>query len=112
VEENFTITPATEGVFSWEDDKTLVFDPTNDIPKETDYTVNIKAGVINQWGGKTKDDIVFSFKTIGRVIVNGLYPASDTYGWEPSTTNISVTFNQEVDHGSAQEHFSISPWTA
>ncbi len=109
VESGFSISPATEGTKSWTNEKTLVFTPTGGFKKDTSYTVTFAQGLISKFGGTTDKSIVLKFKTLGRVAVSSISPVSGSYGKDPNTTNITVTFNQEVDHASAQAHFSISP---
>jgi hypothetical protein len=108
-ESHFSIIPHVDGTISWKDDKTFMFTPEGPLPKETDFTFKFTAGMVSMLSGTIHEDITLQFTTIGAVTVSETFPVGGTYGHEPSTTNVSVTFDQEVDHTSAQEHFSISP---
>ncbi len=109
VEESFSVSPAIDGVISWKDDKTFTYTPNSDLPKETEYTVKFAADMKNKYGGKTEEDITFKFTTIGKVSVKSISPVNGGSGLDPKSANIVVEFNQEVDHASAQQHFSVSP---
>jgi len=109
VERKFSITPETQGTISWESDRIFVFTPQNPLNKDTEYSINFGKGLLSKFGGETKDPINLKFRTIGKVTVIGTYPISGYYGIEPTSTNLVITFNQEVDHESAQQHFSMSP---
>lgn len=108
VEKAFTITPETEGEITWEDDKTFVFTPAQPLPKETHYDIVFTKGIVSKVGGITESDITFSFDTIGAVKVQGWSPGPGASGVKINSS-IYVTFDQQVDHASAQSHFSISP---
>ncbi|MBN2100382.1 Ig-like domain-containing protein [Candidatus Dojkabacteria bacterium] len=109
VEDNFVIEPDTDGEISWKDEKTFVFSPKEDLKKETDYKITFKKGILSKYSGEIDEDIVIKFKTIGRVAVASMSPVSGSAGHDPKTVNVVIEFNQEVDHASAQQHFSISP---
>ena len=106
-EKAFSINPVTEGSFSWPDERTLVLTPKTPLLLNTTYNVLLNSGVKNTFGGTLEENYVASFATIGYVT------ASFTPGWGASevglNTAIRVYFNQEVDHGSAQNNFVISP---
>lgn len=108
VEEAFSINPEIEGDISWEDDKTFIFTPSNPLSKETHYDITFKQGMKNQTGGISEQDIIFAFDTVGAVKVIGWYPGYGATNVKTSTS-INVTFDQEVDHSSAQSNFSTSP---
>ncbi len=108
VESAFSINPETEGEITWEDDRTFIFTPSENFPKETHYNVTLKQGMESKVGGVSEEDIVYSFDTIGAVRVIGWSPG---YGATSArvTSSINVIFDQAVDHTSAQESFSMSP---
>jgi len=107
VRSSFSVTPETKGEIAWTDDKTFIFTPEI-LQKETEYTVTIAKGAKNQLGGFFEEDFSYSFTTIGRVRVIGWSPISWATGVKTSAT-IGVTFDQAIDHASAQSKFSISP---
>lgn len=108
VESNFTISPEIDGEISWKDEKTFQFDPTENLERGTKYTVTFKKGIRSDVYGITEEDIIFSFETAGKVVVNSFSPIDGSTGHDTALT-ISVTFNQEVDKESAQSKFSLSP---
>ncbi|MFC1780554.1 Ig-like domain-containing protein [Patescibacteria group bacterium] len=110
VEEAFSISPETEGEISWEDDLTLVFTPTT-LVKETHYIVNFTQGIKSKLGGFSEEAITFEFDTIGAVRVAGWSPGYGATGISVGTA-VNVTFDQQVDHSSAESKFSISPSTS
>jgi uncharacterized protein YvpB len=109
VEDKFSINPEVKGEIKWDDDKTLVFEPEKDLKKETAYEVKVAKGALSKVSGMIEDDIVLNFTTIGRVKVISHSPVNGASGLNPGSTNVVVEFNQQVDHGSAQSRFSISP---
>lgn len=108
VEKAFSIKPDIAGTISWEDDRTFVFTPDSPLPKETHFDVKFKKGFLSKAGGFSEDDVTFGFDTIGRVAVVGWSPRNGS-GGNSIGSSINVTFNQQVDHSSAQSRFSISP---
>ncbi len=109
VEEHLALTPETEGEWSWEDDRTLLFAPAQPLAKDTRYDITLAKGTQNQAGGETQEDLLLGFHTIGAVQVIGINPFSGASGIDPNINAISLTFNQEVDRESAQQHFAMTP---
>lgn len=110
VEENFSISPAIEGNFSWsEDNKTLIYKPATQMPYETTFQITVKKGALNEKGAYLPEDVKFSFKTIGRIWAS-LSPRNGATGVSVKTP-VKVYFNQSVDQKSAIEHFQINPET-
>lgn len=107
VTEGFKLEPAVEGELKWQDDKTLIYEHA-DFKKDQKYTISFPKGLPSVNGGITEQKIEHNFTTIGRVQVSSFYPATGASGVGRGT-NINVTFNQQVDHASAQSKFSISP---
>lgn len=106
-EQAFSFEPETEGEIAWEDQKKFIFTPTQ-LQKETHYTVKFAKGLRSLKGGTSEQAIEFEFDTIGAVAVAGWNPGYGAAGINRGT-NINVTFNQAVDHASAESKFSISP---
>lgn len=111
VQNNFITIPEIKGTFSWLDDKTLNFKPDQSLTKDTSYTVTIKKGIFNSSGLESTSDITFDFKTIGYINISETSPANNQVKVD-ETAVIRVTFNQEVDHDSAQNKFGIEPATS
>ncbi len=109
VEERFKLNPEVVGQLRWENDRTLVFSPENALPKETRYEIRLEQGITTMYGGVTKEDLVLSFETVGKVGVQGFSPLPHSSGVDPTKVDVVVEFNQEVDRFSAQQHFSLSP---
>lgn len=106
VQDNFSITPSVSGAMSWEDPKTFVFNPDQNLAKETTYKVNFPAGLRSTVGGYTEKEVAWEFTTIGAVTVSSFAPAGNSAS---KGSNINITFNQAVDKASAQSHVSITP---
>lgn len=103
----FSIDPKVSGTFSWSD-RVLTFKPASSLAKNTQYSVIVAktAKAADQSG--FSEDISFQFTTIGYVSVSKFTPANGASAVDKGTA-ISVTFNQAVDHASAESKFSISP---
>jgi uncharacterized protein YvpB len=107
VKANFSINPAVEGVIEKVDDTTYIF-KGNNFSKNTKYEVKLAKGMRSTKGGLFEKDFFHSFTTIGYVRVVGFAPGNNVNNVKRAT-NINVTFNQAVDHATAQAKFSISP---
>ena len=103
-----TISPNTEGNWSWNDSKNLQFVAANNWQYGTNYQIKIGKGLKDLQGGYLQEDVVLGFSTIGRVKVTGNWPSNGASG-VVANSKIKVQFNQEVDHASAQALFSIYP---
>jgi uncharacterized protein YvpB len=112
VENAFKITPEVAGKFEWENEQTIKFIPDNLLLKDTEYSIDFEKGLINAYGGMTKDPINVKFKTIGKVQIYEVSPFAGQNGLDPNTTNITIRFNQEVDRQSVQDHFWMNPGVA
>lgn len=106
-EKAFSISPTVEGVFSWRDDRTLVFQPTI-LQKETKYNVSLSTSALAADSSPLEEIISFNFTTIGAVSIASSSPVNGATG-APLDQKISIVFNQDVDKSSAQSKFSISP---
>lgn len=105
----FYIVPTTTGKISWEDEKTFIFLPDQGFKKGADYTIKFLSGVENKYGGKTDQDIELHFSLAGVVKVLSIFPKNASYGQSVDLSRVVIEFDQEVDHSSAQNSFSISP---
>ncbi len=110
VEQNFSIEPNVAGTFEWLDSKTFSY-VTSELTKGIDFTVKFKTGTESLSGGILEKDLVYQFRTIGKVWVGSVTPEGGSSGVSEST-NIIITFDQEVDKQSAQDNFRISPFVA
>jgi uncharacterized protein YvpB len=107
--DHLTINPPIEGQFEWEDERTLTLNQQQPLTKDTVYEVTLAKGIKNLAGGSTEEELKLTFKTIGKVGVTSISPFSGSSGIDPKNVTVAITFNQEVDHQSAHEHFSLSP---
>lgn len=94
----------TPGSGSWKDDKTFKFTPTKLEPGVT-YKYTLQKGLASQAGGLFETDQVLQFSTNGAVSAS-IGPSS---GEVATNANVTVAFDQAVDHGSAESHFAITP---
>lgn len=108
VEKLFSIKPELKGTIKWKNDKTFIFTPKEGLPKATHFKVVFDKGLKSSLGGYIEEEIVYEFDTIGRVKVIGWLPGYNA-GNISVASSVNVTFNQQVDHPSAQSKFSISP---
>ena len=76
--------------------------------KNTKYTMTVSKEAKAIDGSPFEDVFSYSFTTIGYVAVSAFSPANNASGVGLSST-VAVTFNQAVDHASAQSKFSINP---
>lgn len=107
-EQNISYSPAINGTYTWQDGRTLVYVPTEPLQKETKYTITIAPGLKSIYGGVSDKSITQEFETIGKIKITENSPANGQIKVGISS-DISVTFDQEVNHDSAQQKFSISP---
>lgn len=108
VEQRLLIEPFIETELAWEGNNILTLSPTSEFPKETQYTVTLAEGLQSLTGGISEQEIKYNLTTIGAVRVSKFNPKKSTVR-VLRDANIVVTFDQEVNHASAQSKFSISP---
>lgn len=107
VEQRLTLEPKFERVLSWSDDSTvLTITPDATLAFATDYAVTISAGAQDAKGGFLNAAAVLPFRTIGPVAVAAISPSGSGVTLE---SGIRVDFDQAVDHGSAEGHFTLQP---
>ena len=107
-EKAFSLTPKADGGFSWEGNRLLKFLPKNPLEKNTQYTVSISKEAKAADESLFESGLSYSFTTIGYVTVSGFYPANSARNVDIGT-KISITFNQAVDHKSAEDSFALTP---
>lgn len=104
-----TITPTIASTLSLsEDQRTVTITLTEGLAYETLYEVRIPAGTEDTSGGSLPEDVVFDFLTIGAVRLARSSPADGNAGVGIKSP-VRVTFDQEVDHASAEGAFRIEP---
>ena len=104
----FSTDPKIDGDTSWESARMLVFKPKSPLSKNTKYTVGVSKSAKAADDSNFEEAFSYSFTTIGHVAVSGFYPGNGARNVDLNS-RINVTFNQAVDHESAQDKFSISP---
>ncbi|MFA6511815.1 MAG: Ig-like domain-containing protein [Patescibacteria group bacterium] len=109
VEKHFSITPDIAGETTLSDDgTTLNFAPTKNLAYATAYDATVSKGAETAVGGSLEEDVVYSFTTIGAARITRTSPQDGNSGVGVNNT-ITFTFDQDVDHASAESHFSIKP---
>jgi uncharacterized protein YvpB len=93
------------GEGKWESDTVYAFKPETVAAGKT-YTYHIKAGLRSQAGGILTHDIDGSFATVGAVAVTSSSPRGKELS--QGQQQIKFTFDQAVDHQSAQQRFTVS----
>ncbi|HSX27926.1 MAG TPA: C39 family peptidase [Candidatus Saccharimonadales bacterium] len=89
----------------WQNDTTYIFTPDKLEPNKS-YTYLFRAGFTSQDGGMVEADRSFTVQTPGPSTVVNASPWGSNLR---RTVPIQFTFDQPVDHASAQSHFRISP---
>lgn len=105
-EKAISIAPSVQGAFSWEGLRKLIFTPSRELAKNTTYTIKVSTEAKAADESPFEEEFSYTFTTIGYVQVSSFSPIGNNVG---TTSQIKMTFNQAVDHGSAQSKFSISP---
>lgn len=100
---NISFTAQGEG--AWRNDTEYVFKPRGLEPGKT-YTYTIPKGLRTARGGILQEPLQKSFATNGRVAAVGIWPRNKVVN--QAAQDVSVTFNQEVDHKSAEQRFRVS----
>lgn len=109
VEEHFTVQPVIEGALSFSGDYlTATFTPAKQLAFDTDYRVTIGAGASNANGGFLPAEVEYSFHTIGAVVATHHTPPDGATG-VVTGSRIEITFNQDVDHASAEKSVITEP---
>lgn len=105
--EHAHLDPETDGDWRASGDTQFTFQPAGYAP-DTAYRLTLAKGMKNSTGGFLTEDATYAFTTIGPVHISQTLPA-DTGGGVGVNSAIRMTFDQPVDHESAQAHFSINP---
>src|SRR3989339_100736 len=104
----FRITPEIEGEVNFVEEKKLTFKPKSSFNKDTEYQIILTKGIASKKGGIIENDIQYQFKTIGPVEVISFSPGLHAVNIDLNP-QILITFNEEVNHASAESKFKISP---
>ncbi|MFQ5854622.1 MAG: Ig-like domain-containing protein, partial [Anaerolineae bacterium] len=101
------IEPAVEGKGQWLNTSTYEFAPTQDLRPSTRYTVKVQAGLTDILGAELTDGYTFSFVSAFPAVAM-TYPEHNSV-FAGATQPVTVTFNQAMDHGSAERAFKLVP---
>lgn len=100
-----TITPKVEGSWHWLSTVAVAFIPKNGLLPSTKYTIHVPAGIKTVIGDSIEHDIDWSFETI-RPEVSSTTPEMG-YSLAGPTTQLSFTFNQDMDPARARDHILL-----
>ena len=101
------ILPAVTGSWAWSDPQTLVFTAGQDLNLNTIYGITLRKGLPDQKQGFLPADAAYTFSTPGPVRAS-ISPRNGSGGVRPGTA-VAVSFDQPVDHASAESAFQINP---
>jgi uncharacterized protein YfaS (alpha-2-macroglobulin family) len=103
------INPPVEGTGKWLNTSLYTFTPAAaGWAPATDYAVTVKAGVTNDLGGRLAADYPFSFTTLSPGVA--AVTPSDNSNFVAPLPDITVQYNQPVDHATAEASFSLTPY--
>jgi uncharacterized protein YfaS (alpha-2-macroglobulin family) len=100
-----TFVPPVRGEGEWLNTSIYVFRPSEGLLPATHYKARVAAGLEDTSGSVLEEDYTWEFTTIQPVVLD-VWPPSN-FDYLGPTDVISVTFNQPMDHASAQTHFSL-----
>lgn len=106
-EDAFSTSPTMQGKFSWSDNRTINFAPSQNFQKNTKYAVTLSKNAKTAEGENIEESLTYDFTTIGPVAVSSFSPSNGTKNVDTST-KVAVTFDQAVDHQSAESNFSLN----
>jgi Bacterial Ig-like domain len=93
----FRLDPSVPGAFSWADDRTLIFTPSQKLPDSTSFSAHVEAGYQDLAGNAAKSSSkVFTFTTIGPPSVASTIPSQGATNVALDAT-VSVTFDRLMD---------------
>ncbi len=101
-----TFDPPVEGQGEWLNTSIFIFEPDDGFAPATTYTARVAAGLTDTTGGVLAEDYDWSFTTKLPAVIR-TYPSDNTIYASPYTT-VTVTFNQPMDHASAEASFALS----
>ena len=101
-----SISPTPKGNWRWLGTTTLAFEPKDPLDLATKYTVTVPAGIETVAGDKTEQDFSWNFET-KRPEVASVSPEAGS-SWAGPTTEISLTFTQEMDLQSVKDSLHLT----
>ncbi|MGC9332989.1 MAG: Ig-like domain-containing protein [Anaerolineae bacterium] len=100
-----TFMPPVRGSGEWLNTSIYLFQPQGGFLPATHYKARVAAGLTDTTGAVLEKDYTWEFSTVLPAILT-VVPYNG-YAQVGPTDVISVTFNQPMDHTSAQDHFSL-----
>lgn len=115
VEAAFQTNPPLEGVFMWQDNRTVDFVPAAEWPTEMTFTITVAQSATANNGLALVEDFSTTAKTVGPLAVSTVVPAPEAEG-VAADANIVLTFNRPIvalgtteDMAALPSPLSISP---
>lgn len=105
--DHISVSPEVGGTWQTNDEQTYTLQPTALSPATT-YTVKVSGKLETTNHGFIVDDLSFQFRTVEPVNVLSSSPLANSKGVSVDI-HPALTFNQNVDHQSAESNFSITP---
>ena len=103
----FEISPALKGEWKWIGKKLVIFTPVEVIPFGQVFTLQITRPLFDEEGDIPVSESSFDF--IAPPPISSIEPAANGNPVPVGFSPIKITFTTDVDHGSAEKAFSISP---
>ncbi len=100
-----TFMPPVAGKGEWLNSAIYVFRPEKSFLPATEYTARVAAGLADTTGAVMAEDYTWTFGTL-QPVVQSITPG-DGFQFAGPSAVISVTFNQPMDHASAEARFSL-----
>ncbi|MBN1180281.1 MAG: Ig-like domain-containing protein [Anaerolineae bacterium] len=95
VEAAFHVEPRVTGTISWPDAATMVFSPRTSWDRAARYRIKIDTSAKSAVGLPLREEVDFTFATVGYLEVTQVIPEPDTAEVEPSAS-VTVMFNRPV----------------
>ncbi len=95
VERAFKVSPALKGSFTWPDDMTVAFQPSEPFQRATEYLFTIDQTAASAVGVPMRDKFTLKLRTAGFLEVSQVLPADGTRE-VGATPTITVIFNRPV----------------
>ncbi|MFA6525135.1 MAG: Ig-like domain-containing protein [Patescibacteria group bacterium] len=106
---NLSVTPDIKPTIKLsEDGMTATVTPAKKLAYGTEYNVLINANTKTQGGGYLEEPVSYKFTTIGEIRVTRTSPHDSATG-VGTNSSLQITFDQEVDHVSAEAHIALEP---
>ena len=95
VEQAFSIEPHVAGQFTWPDEFTLTFSPSEPLQRETVYNLTIAVGALSSAGLSLTEPVNLKIHTVRHLKVAQVSPGAETVDVQPDAV-VTVAFNRPV----------------